>query len=142
MVYILDCILRNKSFFFADANDMEQKLLDSVSIKRSQGSSFKKILIIVEGVYSMEGTIVNLPAFIDVKKRRKAYLFLDEAHSIGSPLLKLFDFFVFLCRCVVACVCKIYDVKFNKERGLVRRRGFHRGLIQPLFCFDSQFCKI
>uniref|UniRef100_F1KV35 Serine palmitoyltransferase 2 n=1 Tax=Ascaris suum TaxID=6253 RepID=F1KV35_ASCSU len=67
-----------------DANDMEQKLLDSVSIKRSQGSSFKKILIIVEGVYSMEGTIVNLPAFIDVKKRRKAYLFLDEAHSIGA----------------------------------------------------------
>ncbi|VDM26906.1 unnamed protein product [Toxocara canis] len=66
-----------------DVSDMDKKLLDAVSLKRSEGSSFKKILIVIEGVYSMEGTIVNLPAFIEVKKRRKAYLFLDEAHSIG-----------------------------------------------------------
>ncbi|GMS91779.1 hypothetical protein PENTCL1PPCAC_13954 [Pristionchus entomophagus] len=45
---------------------------------------YKKILIIVEGVYSMEGTIVNLPDFIRIKKKYGAYLFLDEAHSVGA----------------------------------------------------------
>ncbi|VDN33387.1 unnamed protein product [Cylicostephanus goldi] len=32
----------------------------------------------------MEGTIVDLPEFIRVKKRYGAYLFLDEAHSVGA----------------------------------------------------------
>lgn len=45
---------------------------------------WKKILIIVEGVYSMEGTIVRLPEIIELKKKYKAYLYLDEAHSIGA----------------------------------------------------------
>lgn len=45
---------------------------------------WKKILIIVEGVYSMEGTIVNLPALIAIKKKYKCYLYVDEAHSIGA----------------------------------------------------------
>ncbi|RNA31410.1 serine palmitoyltransferase 2 [Brachionus plicatilis] len=45
---------------------------------------WKKILIIVEGVYSMEGTIAPLPEIIALKKKYKAYLYLDEAHSIGA----------------------------------------------------------
>ena len=43
-----------------------------------------KVMIVVEGIYSMEGTITDLPSFIEVKKRNKAYLFVDEAHSIGA----------------------------------------------------------
>ena len=43
-----------------------------------------QVLIIVEGIYSMEGEICNLQAIVDLKKRYKAYLFLDEAHSIGA----------------------------------------------------------
>ncbi|XP_066533822.1 serine palmitoyltransferase 2b [Hoplias malabaricus] len=45
---------------------------------------WKKILIIVEGIYSMEGSIVRLPEIIALKKKYKAYLYLDEAHSIGA----------------------------------------------------------
>ncbi|KAJ8290281.1 hypothetical protein GJAV_G00010880 [Gymnothorax javanicus] len=45
---------------------------------------WKKILILVEGVYSMEGSIVRLPEIIALKKKYKAYLYLDEAHSIGA----------------------------------------------------------
>ncbi|XP_068199199.1 serine palmitoyltransferase 2b [Antennarius striatus] len=45
---------------------------------------WKKILILVEGIYSMEGSIVCLPEVIALKKRYKAYLYLDEAHSIGA----------------------------------------------------------
>ena len=33
---------------------------------------------------SMEGSIVRLPEVIALKKRYKAYLYLDEAHSIGA----------------------------------------------------------
>ncbi|XP_036354811.1 serine palmitoyltransferase 3-like [Octopus sinensis] len=32
----------------------------------------------------MEGTILKLPRLISLKKQYKAYLFIDEAHSIGS----------------------------------------------------------
>ena len=32
----------------------------------------------------MEGSIVNLPKIIELKKKYKAYLYLDEAHSIGA----------------------------------------------------------
>ncbi|GAB6031791.1 serine palmitoyltransferase, long chain base subunit [Chamberlinius hualienensis] len=45
---------------------------------------WKKILVVVEGVYSMEGTIVKLPEIIRLKKKYKAYLYVDEAHSIGA----------------------------------------------------------
>jgi len=43
-----------------------------------------KILIVVEGIYSMEGEIVRLPEIIAIKKKYKAYLYVDEAHSIGA----------------------------------------------------------
>lgn len=45
---------------------------------------WKKILIIVEGIYSMEGEMVKLKEIVAVKKKYKAYLYLDEAHSIGA----------------------------------------------------------
>ncbi|KAM6956316.1 serine palmitoyltransferase 3 [Aplochiton taeniatus] len=45
---------------------------------------WKKILILVEGIYSMEGSVVRLPEIVALKKKYKAYLYLDEAHSIGA----------------------------------------------------------
>ncbi|KAJ7135502.1 serine palmitoyltransferase 2 [Mycena crocata] len=45
---------------------------------------WKKILVIVEGLFSMEGTIVDLPTVLELKKKYKFYLFVDEAHSIGA----------------------------------------------------------
>lgn len=45
---------------------------------------WKKILICVEGLYSMEGTMCNLPELVTLKKKYKCYLFVDEAHSIGA----------------------------------------------------------
>jgi len=43
-----------------------------------------KILVVVEGIYSMEGEICRLAEIVAVKKRYGAYLYLDEAHSIGA----------------------------------------------------------
>lgn len=44
---------------------------------------FERTLIVVEGLYSMDGDIPNLPALIDIKRRYKAFLMVDEAHSLG-----------------------------------------------------------
>ncbi len=43
-----------------------------------------QILIIVEGIYSMEGEVCDLREVVAIKKKYGAYLFLDEAHSIGA----------------------------------------------------------
>ncbi|KAI7856996.1 pyridoxal phosphate-dependent transferase [Circinella umbellata] len=45
---------------------------------------WKKILVIVEGLYSMEGTMLNLPGLVELKKEFGFYLYVDEAHSIGA----------------------------------------------------------
>lgn len=45
---------------------------------------WRKILLVVEGLYSMEGTMCNLPGLIKLKEKYKFYLFIDEAHSIGA----------------------------------------------------------
>lgn len=74
-----------KVFKHNDTRDLEAKIKKAIieghPITRRP---WKKILIIVEGVYSMEGSIVRLPEIIAIKKKYKAYLYLDEAHSIGA----------------------------------------------------------
>ncbi|KAM7254003.1 hypothetical protein ACFE04_027371 [Oxalis oulophora] len=45
---------------------------------------WKKIIVIVEGIYSMEGELCKLPEIIAICKKYKAYTYLDEAHSIGA----------------------------------------------------------
>ncbi len=53
------------------------KLLSDVRDK------YRRVVVAVEGVYSMDGDFPDLPRFVDVKKRHQALLYVDEAHSIG-----------------------------------------------------------
>jgi 8-amino-7-oxononanoate synthase len=43
----------------------------------------RRVLLVIEGIYSMDGDFADLPRFIEVAKRHKALLMVDEAHSIG-----------------------------------------------------------
>ena len=47
-------------------------------------TDYRRVLIVVEGVYSMDGDFPELPQFVEVKKRHCALLMIDEAHSIGT----------------------------------------------------------
>ena len=38
----------------------------------------------VEGIYSMEGAICNLKEIVRICKKYRAYIYVDEAHSIGA----------------------------------------------------------
>jgi 8-amino-7-oxononanoate synthase len=44
---------------------------------------YERVLIVLEGVYSMDGDFPDLPRFIEVKRRHRAFLMVDEAHSLG-----------------------------------------------------------
>lgn len=65
--------------------DLEERLREAISQGQPRTHRpWKKILVTVEGLYSMEGTMVNLPRILELKKRYKFYLYVDEAHSIGA----------------------------------------------------------
>jgi len=66
-------LAKSKTTFFRHNNplDLERKLT---------GMKGKK-LVVVEGVYSMDGDVCVLPEILDVAKRHGARVLIDEAHS-------------------------------------------------------------
>ncbi|KAF1999958.1 serine palmitoyltransferas-like protein 2 [Amniculicola lignicola CBS 123094] len=68
-----------------DMKDLEKKLREAIAQGQPRTHRpWKKILVAVEGLYSMEGTMCNLPALVELKKKYKFNLFVDEAHSVGA----------------------------------------------------------
>lgn len=59
-------------------NDMEdlERVLEGIDKRRG-------ILIVVDGVFSMEGDVANLPEIVRLKKKYNARLLVDDAHSVG-----------------------------------------------------------
>ena len=68
-----------------DPKSLEQVLREAIAQGQPRTHRpWKKILIIVEGLYSMEGSIVKLSEIVALKKKYKCFLYVDEAHSIGA----------------------------------------------------------
>jgi 8-amino-7-oxononanoate synthase len=44
---------------------------------------YRRVVVAIEGVYSMDGDFPDLARFIEVKKRHQSLLYVDEAHSVG-----------------------------------------------------------
>jgi len=64
-----------KRFRHNDPAALEKELLAA--------SPSRRLLVVIEGVYSMEGDIGLLPSFVELKQRFGAFLLVDEAHSLG-----------------------------------------------------------
>ncbi len=52
-------------------------------ILESSRAQYERVLIVVEGLYSMDGDVPDLAALVDIKTRHGAWLMVDEAHSLG-----------------------------------------------------------
>ncbi len=65
-----------RSFSHNDLDNLEQTL----SAIRNK---FERVVIVVEGLYSMDGDHPDLPRLIEIKKRFHAWLMVDEAHALG-----------------------------------------------------------
>ncbi len=59
-----------------DPTDLEHVL-------RTVSGDYRRILVIVEGVYSMDGDVANLPSIVKLKAEYGFWLMVDEAHSLG-----------------------------------------------------------
>lgn len=44
---------------------------------------FERVLIVVEGIYSMDGDFPDLPKLVELKQQHRCFLMVDEAHSFG-----------------------------------------------------------
>lgn len=68
---------RRRAFPHNDSDALDEALAEL-------RTRYRRVLVIVEGVYSMDGDFPNLPKFIEVCKKHKCWLMVDEAHSIGT----------------------------------------------------------
>ncbi|MEK7285884.1 MAG: aminotransferase class I/II-fold pyridoxal phosphate-dependent enzyme [Nitrospirota bacterium] len=50
---------------------------------KTHRQDYERALILVEGAYSMDGDLANLPRLIELKSKYNAWLMVDEAHSLG-----------------------------------------------------------
>ena len=79
-----DCILGGAKLSGAKRRPFPHNDPDALERQLAQlRPHYKRVLIAIEGVYSMDGDIANLPRFIELKKKYGALLLVDEAHSIG-----------------------------------------------------------
>jgi len=69
------CFGEIERFNHDDLDDLERKL--------AAGPADRGRLIVVDGVYSMEGAISDLPGLLRVARRHGAALAVDDAHAIG-----------------------------------------------------------
>ncbi|KAL7713874.1 serine C-palmitoyltransferase [Entamoeba marina] len=73
-----------KVFKHNDMFDLQKKLEDLKKNGMKNGEQPKKVLLIAEGLYSMEGEYCPLKELIALKKAYGFYLYVDEAHSFGA----------------------------------------------------------
>jgi glycine C-acetyltransferase len=69
------CKAKRFRFKNSNMNDLEEKL------KEASGCRYK--LIATDGVFSMDGTLANLPAICDLADKYQALVMVDDSHSVG-----------------------------------------------------------
>nr|WP_321524330.1 aminotransferase class I/II-fold pyridoxal phosphate-dependent enzyme [uncultured Cohaesibacter sp.] len=65
-----------RSFKHNDLDDLERILAET-------RDAHDRVMIVVEGLYSMDGDMPNLARLVEIKERFGVWLMVDEAHSLG-----------------------------------------------------------
>ncbi len=65
-----------RAFAHGDCDALERMLAES-------RTRFERVLIVAEGLYSMDGDMPDLKRLVEIKRRWGAWLMVDEAHGLG-----------------------------------------------------------
>ena len=65
-----------RSFQHNDVDALDRVLM-------SCRAQYERVLIVVEGLYSMDGDVPNLAELVNVKTKHGAWLMVDDAHGLG-----------------------------------------------------------
>lgn len=71
------CRMSGAEFMVFEHND-----IDSLAA-RLEAAGGRRTLVVVDAVFSMDGDIIDLPPIVDLCKKHRALLMVDEAHSLG-----------------------------------------------------------
>lgn len=72
------CLMSGAKFLRFRHNDM-----DALEQRLQQVESGAAKLVVADSVFSMDGDIINFPKLVELCRRYKAWLMIDEAHSVG-----------------------------------------------------------
>lgn len=84
-----DALIHNSALVGAQLSGATRRSIphnDTEALERlliEQRDHFERVLIVVEGIYSMDGDAPDLPELVRIKNRYGALLMVDEAHSFG-----------------------------------------------------------
>ena len=77
------CIVDGAKLSFGDTQRFNHGDLDGLVRLLERNTTGKGTLIVVDGVYSMEGDIADVPELVRIARRYGAALAVDDAHSLG-----------------------------------------------------------
>lgn len=78
--------VKNKFVYkHADVVDLEEKLKEAVELQKTPKGDGREpvILIVTDGVFSMDGDLAPLPEIVDLAKKYGALTMVDDAHGEG-----------------------------------------------------------
>ena len=77
------CIIDGARLGFGTVVKYEHNNVEDLERRLALKDPSRGALVVVDGVFSMEGDIVNLPALVEVCQKHGARLMVDDAHGIG-----------------------------------------------------------
>lgn len=76
-------IMVGKQLSFSKVMKFKHNDMNALEKRLQQCEPNKVKLIVVDGVFSMEGDVTNLPKIVELCKKYDASVYVDEAHSLG-----------------------------------------------------------